>query len=111
MKPWNFPHQVGPCTIVAHSQGAGFAAAVARQLPSEVRHVVAVEPGGMPTNGSKTMLPPHRVIWGDHIEAPSVTGLVTDAKQIQTMNPSRIAGMSPPSIYRQRAFLATPTFS
>lgn len=60
--------KIGACSIVAHSQGAGFAAEVCRRLPSHVRHVVAIEPGGMPSNGAATDLPPHLVVWGDHIE-------------------------------------------
>lgn len=60
--------EVGPCTIVAHSQGAGFAAEVARCAPSLVRGVVALEPGGMPQEPADQALPPHLVIWGDHIE-------------------------------------------
>lgn len=60
--------KTGPCAIVAHSQGAGFAADIARRRPGLVRHVVAIEPGGMPQNGVDIELPPHLVIWGDHIE-------------------------------------------
>lgn len=60
--------KVGPCAIVAHSQGAGFAAEIARRSPSHVRAVVAVEPGGMPEAGAVGALPAHLVVWGDHIE-------------------------------------------
>ncbi|THU04631.1 esterase [Lampropedia puyangensis] len=60
--------KVGPCIIVGHSQGAGFAAEIARRLPAYVRAVVAVEPGGMPSELPGTALAPHLVVWGDHIE-------------------------------------------
>lgn len=59
--------KVGPCIIVAHSQGAGFAAEIARRLPDHVRAVVAVEPGGMPHEGFADRLPPHLFVWGDYI--------------------------------------------
>jgi len=61
--------RVGPCLIVAHSQGAGFAAEIARRRPSVVQAVVALEPGGMPAATPAEGLPPHLVLWGDHIEA------------------------------------------
>ncbi len=60
--------QVGPCYIIGHSQGAGFAAEIARRLPEGVKAVVAVEPGGMPSDAPPEHLPPHLVVWGDHIE-------------------------------------------
>lgn len=60
--------KVGPCFIVGHSQGAGFAAEVARSMPDQVRAVVAIEPGGMPMEGPTGPLPPHLFVWGDHIE-------------------------------------------
>lgn len=61
--------RVGPCRIVAHSQGAGFASEIVRRHPSLVRSVVAVEPGGMAEPGPVGRLPAHLVVWGDHIEA------------------------------------------
>ncbi|OZI70899.1 esterase [Bordetella genomosp. 12] len=60
--------RVGPCHIVAHSQGAGFAAEVARRLPASVVSVVGVEPGGMPEPQGALALPRHLVVWGDYIE-------------------------------------------
>lgn len=61
--------KIGPCMIVGHSQGAGFAVEIARMLPGLVRGVVAVEPGGMPADPPGDILPPHLVVWGDHIAA------------------------------------------
>jgi pimeloyl-ACP methyl ester carboxylesterase len=61
--------RVGPCHIVGHSQGAGFAAEIARRRPDGVQSVVCVEPGGMPTPQPVDALPPHLVVWGDFIEA------------------------------------------
>ncbi|MGE8636763.1 MAG: esterase [Achromobacter piechaudii] len=60
--------RVGHCHIVAHSQGAGFAAEIARRRPQVVRSVVGVEPGGMPQAAPIEALPPHLVVWGDFIE-------------------------------------------
>ncbi|AOZ01258.1 esterase [Cupriavidus sp. USMAHM13] len=57
--------QTGPCVIVAHSQGAGYAAAVAQRFPDIVRAVVVIEPGGMPAYAGRH-LPPHLFVWGDH---------------------------------------------
>lgn len=62
--------RVGKCIVVAHSQGAGFAVEIARRRPDLVQRVVAVEPGGMPAVLPSKGLPPHLVVWGDHI-APS----------------------------------------
>ncbi|QII84732.1 esterase [Bordetella hinzii] len=59
--------RVGPCHIVAHSQGAGFAAEVARRRPGCVASVAAIEPGGMPEPGPAPRLPRHLVVWGDYI--------------------------------------------
>lgn len=60
--------KVGPCIVVGHSQGAGFAAEIARRRPGIVKQVVAVEPGGVPSGPAGVTLPPHLVVWGDHIE-------------------------------------------
>lgn len=60
--------RVGPCHIVGHSQGAGFAAEIARRRPDSVRRIVCLEPGGMPEPTSRGALPPHLVVWGDYIE-------------------------------------------
>lgn len=60
--------RVGRCHLVAHSQGAGFAAEIARRRPGAVQSVVSVEPGGMPDAAPIDALPPHLVVWGDHIE-------------------------------------------
>lgn len=60
---------VGRCVVVGHSQGAGFAVETARHLPQVIEAVVAVEPGGMPDSIPDMPMPPHLVVWGDHIEA------------------------------------------
>ena len=59
---------IGPCVIVAHSQGAGYAAAVAKKFPDIVRAVIAIEPGGMPEYTDQR-LPPHLFVWGDYFKA------------------------------------------
>jgi len=61
--------RVGACHIIAHSQGAGFAAEIARRRPQQVRSVVGVEPGGTPAPAPIDQLPPHLFIWGDFIAA------------------------------------------
>lgn len=59
--------RTGPCIIVAHSQGAGYAAAIAQRYPDTVRAVIAIEPGGMPAR-TRQRLPPHLFIWGDFFD-------------------------------------------
>lgn len=54
----------GPCVIVAHSEGAGYAIAAAQQFPDIVRAVVAIEPAGMPPCSARR-LPPLLLVWGD----------------------------------------------
>ncbi|OZI44809.1 esterase [Bordetella genomosp. 5] len=57
--------QTGPCILLAHSQGGGYATRLARLCPRLVRAVVAVEPTGVPDQPSATCAP-HLLIWGDH---------------------------------------------
>lgn len=65
-------HRIGPCMVIGHSQGAGFALKAAQQAPGLVRKVVALEPSGAPDHDhSISGLPPHLVIWGDYIEGHS----------------------------------------
>ena len=62
---------VGPCVIVAHSQGGGFALQAAAEHPDNVRGVVVLEPSGPPSLSSERVgglkLPPHLILWGDHV--------------------------------------------
>lgn len=62
--------QVGPCIVLGHSQGGGFALEAVRRRPRQVAAVVAVEPSGAPqTSHAEDMsaLPPHLYVWGDRI--------------------------------------------
>lgn len=59
---------VGPCIVVAHSQGGGFALQAAQIRPEIVRAVVALEPSGAPAP-TATLLPPHLILWGDRVRA------------------------------------------
>lgn len=60
--------RTGPCVLIGHSQGGGFALRAAALWPERVRAVVALEPSGAPqdvkppANGV-----PHLIVWGDHI--------------------------------------------
>lgn len=58
----------GPCIVIGHSQGGGFALQMAAQRPQDILAVVALEPSGIPASslpdGSN---PAHLVLWGDHI--------------------------------------------
>ncbi|MFP3743493.1 alpha/beta fold hydrolase [Achromobacter sp. SIMBA_011] len=57
----------GPCIVIGHSQGGGYATQLARACPGPIRAVVAVEPTGTPglVDGP---LPPHLLVWGDHFD-------------------------------------------
>lgn len=71
--------QVGPCIVVGHSQGGGFALEAARRWPAQVASVVALEPSGAPSanpigddRAPNQTSPPHLVLWGDYIESHGV---------------------------------------
>lgn len=57
---------VGPCIVVSHSQGAGFALRAAQLAPHLVRAVVGLEPSGAPAPCGAP-LPRHLVVWGDYV--------------------------------------------
>lgn len=61
--------RIGPCVLIGHSQGGGFALRAAALWPQWVKAVVALEPSGAPVDVPLSgPLPPHLVLWGDHIE-------------------------------------------
>jgi pimeloyl-ACP methyl ester carboxylesterase len=63
--------RIGPCIVVAHSQGGGFALQAAQRRPEQVRAVVALEPSGAPppvAPEDETRLPPHLFLWGDRVQ-------------------------------------------
>jgi len=68
-----FLKRTGPCTIVAHSQGAVFALQCALAMPHLVQSVVALEPPvsqfllNKLSGADAGDLPPHLFIWGDFI--------------------------------------------
>ena len=55
----------GPCIVIGHSQGGGYATQLARECPGPIRAVVAVEPTGTPATVDGP-LPPQLLVWGDH---------------------------------------------
>lgn len=67
--------QVGPCIVLGHSQGGGFALEAVRRRPQGVQAVIALEPSGAPKPGTalhppgdeSAPLPPHLYVWGDHV--------------------------------------------
>lgn len=60
--------RIGPCIVVAHSQGGGFSMLAAQRQPQRVRAVVALEPSGAPAFMPTERVPPHLVMWGDYID-------------------------------------------
>ncbi|WMD21511.1 alpha/beta fold hydrolase [Achromobacter seleniivolatilans] len=57
----------GPCIVIGHSQGGGFATQLAQEYASTVRAVIAVEPTGTPA-AAACVLPPQLLVWGDHFD-------------------------------------------
>ncbi|HEI8868067.1 alpha/beta fold hydrolase [Serratia sp. AKBS12] len=63
----------GPCIIIGHSQGGGFALQMAVQRPQSVLAVVALEPSGAPQcTDLNQAIPPHLVLWGDHLDQHAI---------------------------------------
>lgn len=57
----------GPCIVIGHSQGGGYATQLARECPGPIRALVAVEPTGTPGRVDGP-LPPQLLVWGDHVD-------------------------------------------
>ena len=72
--------EAGPCIIVGHSQGGGYALQLAQKCPELVRAVVAIEPTGMPdrADGAKA---PQLFLWGDYIARSEVWSSYRHAAQ------------------------------
>lgn len=65
--------RVGPCMLVAHSQGGGLALTLAARRPELFKAVVAVEPSGAPEEiPSATQRPPCLMVWGDYVQGHPV---------------------------------------
>ncbi|CUR69449.1 Alpha/beta hydrolase family protein [Achromobacter xylosoxidans] len=60
----------GPCIVIGHSQGGGYATQLARECPGPIRAVVAVEPTGTPERVDGP-LPPN--YWCGATTSPSTT--------------------------------------
>ncbi|WP_202731768.1 alpha/beta fold hydrolase [Achromobacter xylosoxidans] len=58
----------GPCIVIGHSQGGGYATQLARECPGPIRAVVAVEPTGTPERVDGPLPPPQLLVWGDHFD-------------------------------------------
>ena len=71
--------RVGPCVLLAHSQGGNFAFTAALHAPRTVKAVIAVEPSGAPpltADAASLRGVPHLVVWGDHLaDSPLWPGL------------------------------------
>jgi len=63
-------HKLGPCIVLGHSQGGGFALEATRRRPEAVVAVVALEPSGAPQvvdADAGSASPAHLYVWGDRI--------------------------------------------
>lgn len=75
--------RVGPCVIVAHSQGGNFAFRAALHAPDNVKAIIAIEPTGAPDPDQVDLAGvravPQLFIWGDFIDdAPFWTGVTSN---------------------------------
>jgi pimeloyl-ACP methyl ester carboxylesterase len=61
--------KIGPCVLIGHSQGGGFAAEVASAAPGTVLAAVLLEPHGLPA----TAAGPQLLVTGDNIERSPIT--------------------------------------
>lgn len=66
--------KVGPCVLLAHSQGAGLALTMALQRPDLLKAVVAIEPSGAPEQvpAGAARLPACLMVWGDYVHGHPV---------------------------------------
>lgn len=64
--------EVGPCILIAHSQGGIFAANLALKKPQYIKGVVLLEPSSCPQSSEEHLAKlqdiPFLYIWGDNIE-------------------------------------------
>jgi hypothetical protein len=64
--------RIGPCLLLAHSQGGGFAFGAALRNPDLVRALIVIEPGGAPHPSAETVESLRRIpmlfVWGDYID-------------------------------------------
>lgn len=64
-----FLEKIGPCVVMAHSQGGGFALTMATRRPDLLKAVVAIEPSGAPQALPQAHdLPAYLMVWGDHVD-------------------------------------------
>jgi pimeloyl-ACP methyl ester carboxylesterase len=61
--------KIGPCVLIGHSQGGGFAARVASAVPGTVLAAVLLEPHGLPAQAAG----PQLLVTGDNIERSPIT--------------------------------------
>lgn len=61
--------KIGPCVLIGHSQGGGFAARVASAVPGTVLATVLLEPHGLPARAAG----PQLLVMGDNIGRSEIT--------------------------------------
>ena len=60
--------KIGPCVLIAHSQGGGLALSMATRRPDLLKAVVAIEPSGAPQELPQgPACPAYLMVWGDHV--------------------------------------------
>jgi pimeloyl-ACP methyl ester carboxylesterase len=65
--------KVGPCVVMAHSQGGGFALSMSTRCPEMFKAVIVIEPSGAPDQLPLAEdCPPYLMVWGDHVKGHSI---------------------------------------
>lgn len=65
--------RIGPCVVMAHSQGGGLALEMALRQPSAMKAVIALEPSGAPNRMPEAAQDlPRLVVWGDRVAEHTV---------------------------------------
>jgi pimeloyl-ACP methyl ester carboxylesterase len=66
--------RIGPCVVIGHSQGGGFAVQLGAERPDLVPHVVALEPHGGDFGTSEPCTPAGKlvIVMGDYLDTSAV---------------------------------------
>jgi len=60
--------KVGPCVVIAHSQGGGIAAQAAAERSTDIAALVLLEPHGLPAQSDRLPTMPQLIVAGDFID-------------------------------------------
>jgi pimeloyl-ACP methyl ester carboxylesterase len=86
--------EVGPCVLIGHSQGGGFAARVASAVPGTVLATVLLEPHGLPAQAAS----PQLLVIGDNIERSVITAQLAPVWQRYRATSAQVDVLDLPSL-------------